>query len=202
MRTSTIVSKLAALSCIVAPAARCIYPGECPGETERIAPGDTGSNGVDPQQALAPLVPQTLPLRWVQINETTTLTITTTGADQPSEAQSGCDDSTPYKYLVPALLTLDTADGRLHTSVISRPLDVYVDAAGALRLPDFVTATLSPSTFVGTGVVSDVLLDPMADFVNVALRVVATGGGFAYGAGSSVVLRGRDNIDIAEVGTP
>jgi hypothetical protein len=72
-----------------------------------LAPGDT-YEGVDPRAALAALVPQTMTLTWVRTDETTTLTVATAAADEPSEVRYDCGGD-PEEFIVPARLAVRTA---------------------------------------------------------------------------------------------
>jgi len=184
---------------LAASAAGCKdFPfGECPGSQITIPAGGTAPDGgVDPQRGLAALGPQTVPLRWVPIDESTTLTITTAASDQPSSGELGCDSQRPSAYQVSALATVETADGRLHGSFTSAPLSA--DAEGRVVLPTFLTGALPASTIAGTGLVRDGLLDPTADYVAFTLRLVPAGAGVAGGTGS-VSVEGRDRIPLAEI---
>ncbi|WP_437276866.1 hypothetical protein WME90_37285 [Sorangium sp. So ce375] len=161
-----------------------------------MAPGEAAPGGIDPRPALAALMPQTLPLRWVQIDQTTTLKLTTATTNKPSHAHLDCDDK-PTHYEVPVTILFETADGRLS---VSAETGLFVDGNGALVRPATVSVTLPASIFAGADVVSAEILDPLVDsgFVRVTFELVAAGAGVAYGDGS-LVLTGGDTVTLAVV---
>jgi hypothetical protein len=97
---------------------------------------------------------------------------------------------------VSALVTVETADSRLHGTFTSGPLSA--DAEGRIVLPTFLTGELPTSSIDGSGLVRDGLLDPAADHVVFTLRLVAAGTGVAFGDGR-LSVEGRDHIPLGEI---
>ncbi|WP_433931082.1 hypothetical protein AB3662_43360 [Sorangium cellulosum] len=197
MRLLGRVSRLAALGLMLGGTTGCIFPYECD-DGLSVAPGEAAPGGIDPVPALAALMPQTLPLRWVRIDQTTTLKLTTATTNMPSTAQLECDGEL-MSYTVPAAITLQTTDGRLSARAET---SVGVDLNGALFRPQRVAANVPASIFADAGVVSPEILDPVTSsgvrFVRVEFELVAAGAGVAYGNGS-LVLTGGEIVTLAVV---
>ncbi|WP_437575321.1 hypothetical protein [Sorangium sp. So ce887] len=191
------MSTLVALGLLLGGTTGCLYPGEC-GDGLSLAPGEAAPGGIDPVPALAALMPQTLPLRWVRIDQTTTLKLTTATTNKPSYAEFECDD-TLTGYSVPATILLETTDGRLSVSAETR---LGVDVNGALYRPQTVGASVPASVFADAGVASPEILDPVNNsgirWVSVKFELVAAGAGVAYANGSMVLTSG-DAVTLAVV---
>ena len=202
MRTLSIAFRLFGLALLAGPTGGCFdFPlGECPPTRLPLAAGEKAPGGVDPLLALAALQPQTLALHWTQIDETTTVTITTRPTDIANAYFSGCDSPRASSFLISAQIGLDTADGRLHATATAPADSIEVDADGTLAVSRTIMAGFPASTLVGKGVVPDALLAPVADSsaVGIAIEVVAAGAGRAYGKGS-LTLVGPDRIGLADL---
>ncbi|KYF78986.1 hypothetical protein BE11_25390 [Sorangium cellulosum] len=197
MRLLGRVSRLVALGLLLGGTTGCVFPYECEDEIS-VASGEAAPGGIDPVPALDALMPQTLPLRWVRIDQTTTLKLTTATTNMPSTARIECDGEL-VSYRVPAVITLQTTDGRLNARAGTR---LSVDLNGALFRPQRVAADVPASLFADAGVVSPEILEPATDrgvrFVRAELDLVAAGAGVAYGDGS-LVLTGGESVTLAVV---
>ena len=193
MTTMRIASRVLALALLAGASGGC---WECAGGGgKEIPPGET-FEGVDPRSALGALRPQSLSLIWLRTGESTTLPITTTAGDGPSQVRSDCGGD-PEAFSVPAAIAVRTEDGRLEGSFTGQ---LAVELSGPLKLPASVYGQLPATMLLGTGVVSDTFLDPTANVIAINLHVAETASdGPAYDGGS-VYLTGRDTIQLARIG--
>ena len=164
-------------------------------------PGQT-REGVDPRASVAGLAAsQSGQLRWTQIDQTTAVTTTVALTDKPSGAHTSCSGGLDT-FDVPIVVGLRTDDGKLNASLA---LSLNLERDGTPITPTTFASRLSKSTLVGTGVVSDTVLEPENDqtAVDVLLKLAATttvpGAAFSEGSIRLAGLTGRDVVPIADM---